>query len=295
MDMQMPVMDGVTATREIRKLTQLAAMPIIAMTANAMQSDRERCLDAGMQDFVTKPIEPEELWEALLKWIPARDDAPDAVLAADGVAALHEFVPLPEGIVGLDVATGLRRVLGKRPLFLSMLRKYAAGQMGAAQAIRDALNGGDAATAERLAHTSKAVAGNIGAGTVQQCAADVELAVHNAVSRDLLDAALVEFEEQLHTLLTALQEWLPPLASALHVAVDEVVLANTLERLTDLLLEDDASAVRLMGEHANLLRSAFPRAFDGMQGALKNYDFETALQCLRAGMAERAATEGISV
>jgi two-component system sensor histidine kinase/response regulator len=294
MDMQMPVMDGVTATREIRKLTELAAMPIIAMTANAMQSDRERCLNAGMQDFVTKPIEPEELWEALLKWIPARGDAPDAVFAVEG-AVTHEFVALPEGIVGLDVATGLRRVLGKRPLYLSMLRKYVAGQMGAAQAIRDALDGGDAGTAERLAHTSKAVAGNIGAGTVQQCAADVELAVHNAVPRDLVDAALTEFEDQLRALLTALQEWLPPLASALRVEVDEAVLARTLEQLSALLLEDDASAVRLMGDQAGMLRGAFPRAFDAMERALKGYDFEAALQCLRDAVTERAkAMETIS-
>ncbi|MRR52337.1 MAG: PAS domain-containing sensor histidine kinase, partial [Rhodocyclaceae bacterium] len=72
MDMQMPVMDGVAATFEIRKQERFAALPVVAMTANAMQQDRERCLAAGMNDFLTKPIEPDDLWAALLKWVKPR-------------------------------------------------------------------------------------------------------------------------------------------------------------------------------------------------------------------------------
>jgi two-component system sensor histidine kinase/response regulator len=68
MDMQMPVMDGVAATIEIRKLPGFEALPIVAMTANAMGKDRERCLQAGMSDFLSKPIEPDELWRVLLQW-----------------------------------------------------------------------------------------------------------------------------------------------------------------------------------------------------------------------------------
>jgi CheY-like chemotaxis protein len=68
MDMQMPVMDGVAATKAIRKLAGFEVLPIVAMTANAMERDRERCLQAGMTDFVSKPIEPDELWRVLLRW-----------------------------------------------------------------------------------------------------------------------------------------------------------------------------------------------------------------------------------
>jgi two-component system, sensor histidine kinase and response regulator len=68
MDMQMPVMDGLEATRCIRQLPDRPGLPIIAMTANAMQRDRERCLAAGMNDFVTKPVDPEELFKVLMKW-----------------------------------------------------------------------------------------------------------------------------------------------------------------------------------------------------------------------------------
>jgi two-component system sensor histidine kinase/response regulator len=91
MDMQMPVMDGVAATLEIRKTVAAHQLPIVAMTANAMQRDRERCLAAGMQDALTKPVDLDNLWQALLKWIPARavDDSaslPPAASAGSGSA-----------------------------------------------------------------------------------------------------------------------------------------------------------------------------------------------------------------
>lgn len=101
MDMQMPVMDGVTATRAIRAL-----LPVIAMTANTMQADRERCIEAGMNDYVAKPIEPDELWKALLKWIKPRrapsegspQQAADIVLPDQALLALQEALQQYEGL-----------------------------------------------------------------------------------------------------------------------------------------------------------------------------------------------------
>jgi len=98
MDLQMPVMDGVEATRRIRTLPGRAGLPVLAMTANAMAGDRERSLAVGMNDHITKPIDPDALFEALLRWLPER------AVPADPLAA----------VPGLDVADGLRRVLGRR-------------------------------------------------------------------------------------------------------------------------------------------------------------------------------------
>lgn len=293
MDMQMPVMDGVTATQEIRKYPEFADLPIIAMTANAMPSDRQRCLAAGMQGFVSKPIEPDELWEALLRWVTPH--AQEAVLSPSGPAE-DSAVALPDDITGLDVAAGLRRVLGKRHLYVALLRKFVHSQQNVPHSIRLALEAGDRTTAERLIHTSKAVAGNIGATQVQQKAAVLEQYVRDDFPRAAVDESLEAFESTHDVLLNALRSWLPmvPMEEGRGtVAVDASLLEGVLERLEALLLQDDATAVRLLREHADLLRSAFPAAFLDIETALCNYDFDTARQRLRQASALRMTQPGM--
>ena len=90
MDMQMPVMDGVTATKAIRSKPQLSNLPIIAMTANVMAADREKCIEAGMNDHVAKPIDPDELFTVMLRWIkPRRRQQPDARARSTGGKCFH--------------------------------------------------------------------------------------------------------------------------------------------------------------------------------------------------------------
>ena len=201
MDMQMPVMDGVTATREMRKHARLELLPIVAMTANAMEQDRRKCMEAGMNDFLIKPIDPQELSTILTRWLRPRralsvQPAQPAGASPDG---------LPQGIAGLDMVLGLSRMMGKKPLYLAMLRRYAAGQQEVVREIRAALAAGDAATAERLAHTTKAVSANVGATLVQERAAALEAAM-----RQGHDAA------QLHPLVDALEHPMTQLLAALH-------------------------------------------------------------------------------
>ena len=184
MDLQMPVMDGFEATRRIRALPGFERLPILAMTANAMAGDRERSLAAGMNDHVTKPIDPDALFEALLRWLPERPPAaappprrpprpPRPRLGGAGLAADDPLAAVP----GLDAADGLRRVLGKREAYVGLLRTFASGQAGAPGAIRAALAEGRKADAERVAHTLKGVAGSIGARELQAEAAAVEAAL----------------------------------------------------------------------------------------------------------------------
>jgi two-component system, sensor histidine kinase and response regulator len=220
MDMQMPVMDGVTATLEIRKLARYNALPIVAMTANAMQRDRERCLAAGMNDFVTKPINPDELCAVLLKWIkpaPAQAVAPKAETPAKpaplpSVPSTVPASPLNDNadplaaIPGLDVVVGMRRMMGKRGLYLAMLRRYVDGQRSCSAELRHALDGGDWATAERIAHTAKGVAGNIGAVHIPEHAQALELALREKRSRTEIDKLLHPFEDRLAELVGALEE-----------------------------------------------------------------------------------------
>jgi PAS domain S-box-containing protein len=211
MDMQMPVMDGVTATVELRKDARFASLPIIAMTANAMQRDRERCLGAGMNDFITKPIDPSALCDLLLRWLaaPASDKVPAPASAAGVAPGAVEPRPVLAAVPGLDVATGLSRMMGKKPLYLAMLRRYVDGQRSCPSELRHALDHGDWPTAERLAHTAKGVSGNIGAVALPAHAQALEAAIRDKRPRDEVDQHLHRFEGCLSDLISSLERSLP--------------------------------------------------------------------------------------
>jgi CheY-like chemotaxis protein len=205
MDMLMPVMDGVTATIEIRKNARFNNLPVVAMTANAMQGDRDRCLAAGMNDHVAKPIEPEDLWKALLKWIKPRHLPSTPELGNKTVDDLS-FLP---GIEGLDSFNGLRRVLGKKPLYLSMLRKFVTGQKSAVAEISGALQENSWEGAERLVHTLKGVAASIGATAVASLATQLESELRERQSRPQIEDRLQQLAVPLDHLIGQLERHLP--------------------------------------------------------------------------------------
>ena len=235
MDMQMPVMDGVTATQAIRRIVRLRNLPIVAMTANARAEDRLSCLDAGMNDFLSKPIDPDVLWAMLLKWIKPRDGSldtpadvaldfsfdlsPEVAREITQTIRLAQTSPspspsplvasedLPYTVAGLDVKTGLSRMMGKKPLYLTMLRKYLEGQNSCTMLMKTALATGDMATAQRAAHTLKGVSGNIGATDILQLADAVENAIRAEQPREAITQALTALDIQLTALLQALSDW----------------------------------------------------------------------------------------
>jgi signal transduction histidine kinase/DNA-binding response OmpR family regulator/HPt (histidine-containing phosphotransfer) domain-containing protein len=299
MDMQMPVMDGVTATRILRELPEFDELPIIAMTANAMQSDRELCREAGMNDHVAKPIEPRDLFACLLRWVRYRaapadqaDGGAGNVLTAPGSNAAQE-PEVPEGIAGLDTELGLRRVLGKKSMYLNMLRKFAAGQNGAVDTVLQALDAGDWDTAVRTAHTTKGVCGNIGASSVQAQAGELEEAIKQRQPRETLDALAAQLRSTLQPLVEAIVAWLPAelgAQAAIPVTVDEAALERVTARLRELCADMDSSAEDLLSENDALLRSAFPQHAQALSDAIKGFDFDLAVEQLDAAVQARAAS-----
>ncbi|MDP1634364.1 MAG: response regulator, partial [Gallionellaceae bacterium] len=285
MDMQMPVMDGVTATREIRKEARFANLPVVAMTANAMQGDRERCIAAGMNDHVAKPIEPEELWQALLKWVRPKQ-LPTAL-----AAILPQAGELPAMIEGLDIADGLRRVLGKKQLYLWMLRKFISGQRSATAEIRRALDNDDSGSAELLIHTLKGVAGNIGATAIQHLAETIETAVRERLPRRQLDDRLSKLDEPLAKLIAQMEQQLPEEPHNTPPTVDPALLRIVCARLEALLIADDSLACELLDRNSETLKAAFPQHYPGLSGHIRSLDFDKALVALRSATAAPVAAD----
>ncbi|HEX4510611.1 MAG TPA: response regulator, partial [Burkholderiaceae bacterium] len=158
MDVQMPDIDGLEATREIRRRMG-GRTPIIAMTANAFNEDRATCLQAGMNDHVSKPVDPERLYATLLRWLPRRD-----ALAAHPDEALER--PLGdrlEGIEGLDVAAGLRNVGGNAGLLERMLRRFASTYVSGVPALDGGSTAGERKAAARASHSLRGSSATVGA------------------------------------------------------------------------------------------------------------------------------------
>jgi two-component system sensor histidine kinase/response regulator len=255
------------------------------MTANAMQGDRDRCMAAGMNDHVPKPIEPEDLWKALLKWIkPRQPPAATGVAQPEPAPSRTQEVELPSAIDAVDMVTGLRRALGKKPLYLSMLRKFEAGQAAALEDIQSELDSPDWGDAERRAHTLKGVAGNIGAAGLQRQAEGIETAIRERRPREEVDAMLDELRNPLASLIAQLHQTLPKKADRTTVSVSRPELKAVLDQLETLLIANDSDVLDFLDSNADLLYTAFPEHYPAIADAIRSVDFDKALAALRAGV-----------
>ena len=177
MDLQMPEMDGYQAAAQIRATPRLAELPIIALTAHALSEERERCLAAGMRAHISKPIDPDALYRTLLQYYPPNN----ARFSSLQDRQISRHVDSLSDISGVDTADGLRRVAGNARLYRSLLAQFADQRAAVVAEMQTALDLADYATAERLAHTVKGSAGNLGVRSLSEMADDLEPA---ARSRD---------------------------------------------------------------------------------------------------------------
>jgi CheY-like chemotaxis protein len=191
MDCQMPVLDGYEATRQIRLMPGFASLPILAMTANAMAGDREKVMAAGMNDHIAKPIDVNQLFLTLDRWV--RPANPESLQASPKPKTLGEDLP---DIPGLDLSNALSRMGGSRKLLRKILQRFCETQSGVFDRIRKALGSSDLVTATREAHTLKGLSGNIGAISLAGHAAELEAHFSGGKSIDL-SSVLVAAESEL--------------------------------------------------------------------------------------------------
>jgi two-component system sensor histidine kinase/response regulator len=214
MDVQMPVMDGYEATRRLRANAAWAGLPVVAMTAHAMERDRLLCLASGMNDFVSKPFEPRELFKVLARWLPRGAVAPLRPVAATDSAAA--------GVrPAVSFELGLHRCMGRRDLYTRVLRRFVESHSGDALRLQQTLARGETAAANTLAHTLVSTAGAIGAESLATAVRTLQqtLAEDHQPDPTALPALLGTFIREHARVLAALQAHLqaqnePPAAAS---------------------------------------------------------------------------------
>ncbi len=289
MDVQMPEMDGYEATRIMRKRFAPDRLPIIAMTAHAMKGDRERCLEAGMNDHVAKPVEIDQLLSTLAQWIKRVDRPP--LLHSPPICFVdterEELIPCD--LPGIDVTSGLQRLGGKGRLFRKLLKDVARDYANTADEIRDAIAQGDMALARRLTHTLKGVAGNIAAKTLYDAATRLESGLRQTDTRELAPL-LDDLEDALKEVLQSSRkiesdsDANPPVPGRVHGPFNETEIrqvAPALAELAALLRNHNMRAEDLVDSMRQYLVSAgFKDQTRRLDDRLYELDYAGALKIL---------------
>ncbi|MGE4560204.1 MAG: response regulator, partial [Desulfobulbus sp.] len=270
MDCQMPVMDGYEATRQLRGQDRFKDLPVLAMTANAMAGDREKVLDAGMNDHIPKPINVDEMFHVMARWI-----TPAAPVAAT-VQQQNDEGDIPE-LEGIDIAEGLARTQGNRKLLLKLLKKMAENHGDFITEFLAARELADWQLAERLAHTLKGVAGNIGARELSECCAILE---RQAGEGDVRESDVLNAQRALQAVIQSIATLAePPEADvASGTVLDRGRLLDVVATLRQQLEDFDTGAVETFSSNRGLFAADLVAPKSGaLEKALENYDFQTAL------------------
>ncbi len=293
MDIQMPEMDGLEATRRIRSIEEerMKTIPIVAMTANAMVSDKAKSLEMGMNDHISKPIDPDELYETLMKWIaPGKSEQPFTSLIEEANKKNTDkdfsFPSLP----GLSVEKGLKRIGGNPEAYRKLLLKFGENQTGTIKKLKDALEKNDMKEAKAIIHTLKGVSGNVSAERVHQMAADME----KEIKKDRKDNAMnyvKDIEESLNQVLTSISslkenenETIEKEASPAQEIDDgdQEKIIQHLKELTWLIQESDTDSEQYLKEIKEHLTGTYgkEKEYCQLEMQLSEYDYKSALQTL---------------
>ena len=302
MDMQMPELDGLAATRELRGDGRFAKIPIIAMTANAMKADLDACLAAGMNDHVTKPIDRHVLVGTLRRWLTPRATpffADAAAIDLSGMALSFTIAADPAEdaeLPGIDINGALHRLGVERPTLERMLIKFAASQGATLDALGTAVAANDAVAASRHAHAMAGAAGNLGADALRAAAKALELAAREDRSwwPALVDAVIARAGIVFRS-IASLQPANGDRAIEPPRPFNPPAAAAALERLSTALDQFDlSSATAALGDlRASALPDWAAADLERVRDCVEGYSYDDA-RTLVSGLRARLATDGVS-
>jgi len=286
MDLEMPQLDGHAATVELRRDARFDKLPIVAMTAHALAEIRERCLREGMQDYISKPVEPERLYALLARWIGQAMPPPLTETRPDGPT-----LPGLSNLSGIDSAFGLRHVAGNVALYVQLLDRFRASQRDAGNQIRADYEAGRRLEAAARAHTLRGVAGNIGARELQTLAQAVEEGLSLAASdRTRLAAGVSALQAAVEATMYSLDNYFATgaaLGAAPAAAAPEPAMLapgdalDAVAQLALLLAEFSGEALDYFETVRALLAGALePQAMARLEQHLSRYEFDEARQLL---------------
>jgi two-component system sensor histidine kinase/response regulator len=276
MDVQMPVLDGYSATRQLRRSDRFAKLPIIAMTANAMSGDRERALESGMNDYVSKPVEPDEMRQVVYRWtIGGTDTAEPARVTSE---------PEKPTAVALDLDAALRRASGNMALLIKMMQRFQADAPNFSRNFDEMRDSDDIEGAVRTAHSLKGIAGTIGLLELQSAAGRLETAVRDDHSEDMVrdsyTATMQALEQALHLIDQVINN--PSTAAEPNKVDHPGEVLSRLKMLRMLVADADTDAAR----HCRELAGVLPRDHAALAKRLveqtESYDFPKALATVDA-------------
>jgi CheY-like chemotaxis protein len=288
MDIQMPVMGGFEATARIRADSKNDSLPIIAMTAHAIQGTREECLKTGMNDYVSKPIDSEQLFEVLRKWFKPADTDKRNSIGVPYKQPDNEVmeVALPDTLPGVDMEAGLKRINRNHKLFRVLLLDFSKMFATVHQDIRHAIIAEDFESAQSLAHKLKGVAGNISAKRIHGIASDLETEIkkNNSI---LLEQRLLQLEAEIKPLLEAIKQLeKSQVATDIpdhHKTVDENTLNEIAAVLTELekqVLENSFMAGNTFEKLVELAGDYMLDEFKLLGESIDSFDFEGAIKII---------------